>query len=431
MMERVRDEGNISRLESLFDRYRGIVPKEVLVKEDVLLKGLNFSEEALKGEYQEKAYYLFTFDPDKPEVVKRRARIVPQEIRISGGIWGLRPTIIQSRHSSNSPYTVGLMDGKKVLLLDGIPVAEVEFARRPVYYGTRLSNGMAVEEVAPAIYWGETADVTAFRICEYWGIGGQCKFCDINENFKAWGGLREGVGVAVPKGLVAEAVSIASEDQGVKRYLITGGSIMDGKKEAQFYLGYIQAVEERLSRRIPARLNTQALPPETLGKFYEAGVDYYHPNLEVWDPKLFSLISPGKDRLIGRNEWIRRTLEAVKVFGVGNVSPNFVAGIEMAYSDNFPYGFRRVEDAVKSTAEGIEFLMSKDVVPKFDTWGLEPLSWFGRAGVTPPPLEYYAELYVKYLELKVRYGLPWPKGLGEAGPGISKAPATGFMDMDK
>jgi hypothetical protein len=46
-------------------------------------------------------------------------------------------------------------------------------------------------------------------------------------------------------------------------------------------------------------------------------------------------------------------------------------------------------------------------------------------------LEYYAELYVKYLELKVRYGLPWPKGLGEAGPGISKAPATGFMDMDK
>jgi len=63
--------------------------------------------------------------------------------------------------------------------------------------------------------------------------------------------------------------------------------------------------------------------------------------------------------------------------------------------------------------------------------GLEPLSWFGRAGVTPPPLEYYAELYVKYLELKVRYGLPWPKGLGEAGPGISKAPATGFMDMDK
>jgi len=49
----------------------------------------------------------------------------------------------------------------------------------------------------------------------------------------------------------------------------------------------------------------------------------------------------------------------------------------------------------------------------------------------PSPLEYYAELYVKYLELKVRYGLPWPKGLGEAGPGISKAPATGFMDMDK
>lgn len=80
---------------------------------------------------------------------------------------------------------------------------------------------------------------------------------------------------------------------------------------------------------------------------------------------------------MGRDEWIRRTVEVVKVLGVGNVSPNFVAGIEMAYSPDFPYGFRRVKDAVKSTAEGIEYLVLRDVTPKFDTWGLEPRSWFG------------------------------------------------------
>ncbi|MEM4222757.1 MAG: hypothetical protein QXZ33_02225 [Metallosphaera sp.] len=145
---------------------------------------------------------------------------------------------------------------------------------------------------------------------------------------------------------------------------------------------------------------------------------------------MFSLISPGKSQNVGRDEWIRRTVEAVRVFGVGNVSPNFVAGIEMAYSPDFPYGFRRVEDAVKSTAEGIEYLMSRDVTPKFDTWGLEPRSWFGVHGVSLPPLEYYLELYRVYRDLRREYGMPWPRGLGDPGPGVSKVPASGFMDLE-
>ena len=47
-------------------------------------------------------------------------------------------------------------------------------------------------------------------------------------------------------------------------------------------------------------------------------------------------IAPGKYRYIatdqwsGRDEWIRRLLGQVEVFGVGNVAPGFVAGVEMA-----------------------------------------------------------------------------------------------------
>ncbi|ABP95018.1 Radical SAM domain protein [Metallosphaera sedula] len=411
----------------VMDRYPDL-PREVVLKESILLHGISFSDEALKASYQEKAYFLFTFDPDDPERVKARRKVIPQEIRVSGGPLGLRPTVIQSRHSSSSPFKVELQDSLK-LFVGKEAIANVEFVPRPSYYGKSLSNGSRVEEVAPAIYWGETADVTAYRICEYWNVNQQCKFCDINENFKAWGYIRKGIGAVVPKELVAEAIELASKDSNVKRYLITGGTIRDGVKEAEFYLQYMRQVEERVSS-LPARLNTQALRVEVLPKFYEAGVDYYHPNLEVWDERLFSLISPGKSQNVGRDEWIRRTVEAVRVFGVGNVSPNFVAGIEMAYSPDFPYGFRRIEDAVKSTAEGIEYLMSRDVTPKFDTWGLEPRSWFGIHGVSLPPLEYYLELYRVYRDLRREYGMPWPRGLGDPGPGVSKVPASGFMDLE-
>jgi hypothetical protein len=73
--------------------------------------------------------------------------------------------------------------------------------------------------------------------------------------------------------------------------------------------------------------------------------------------------------------------------------------------------------------------MSREVTPKFDNWAVEPLSWFGKNGSRGPPLEYFIELYIGYYDLKKKHGLPWPQGLGEAGPGRCMVPATAFMDI--
>ncbi len=60
----------------------------------------------------------------------------------------------------------------------------MEFVPKHHYYDLRLKDGTPVETVAPAIYWGQTVDVTAFRTCQYWGEKKECKFCDINENYR-------------------------------------------------------------------------------------------------------------------------------------------------------------------------------------------------------------------------------------------------------
>ena len=36
----------------------------------------------------------------------------------------------------------------------------------------------------------------------------------------------------------------------------------------------------------------------------------YHPNYQVWDKRLFENDRAGKARYIGRDEWIRRILDA-------------------------------------------------------------------------------------------------------------------------
>src|SRR5438093_9883199 len=84
----------------------------------------------------------------------------------------------------------------------------------------------------------------------------------------------------------------------------------------------------------------------------------------------------------------------------------------MANCNGFEIGFKNPKDAVLSTLEGIEFFMRNEVTPKFDNWAVEPLSWFGKNRSKALPLEYFIELYAGYYDLKRKYGLPWPQGLG-------------------
>ena len=126
--------------------------------------------------------------------------------------------------------------------------------------------------------------------------------------------------------------------------------------------------------------------------------------MEVWDEKLFKWICPGKDKHIGYDEWIRRTIRAVDFWGRGRVHPNFVLGVEMAK----PHGFDDVSSALKSTLGGWDFLMSHGVLPRYNLWTLEAGSAFENHPA--PPLEFFVEAQKGYAELrwKHRFDPPFP-----------------------
>lgn len=128
--------------------------------------------------------------------------------------------------------------------------------------------------------------------------------------------------------------------------------------------------------------------------------------MEVWDRSLFEWINPGKARKIGWENWVRWIIDSVDVFGEGNVRPNFVCGVEMAR----PHGFKRVEDAVASSTEGMEFLISHGVSPRFNHWRREPQSHLVKHQEQPPvPLEFYIQLMRNIYGLRKKYALPLPK----------------------
>jgi hypothetical protein len=352
----------------------------------------------------------------------------PEELRLFGGPYNFRPAIVSVRLNPASPYRVEADEGLLLLKAAGQTVAMVELQKSPEYYRQTLANGKPIADIAPTIEWGYLLYLTAFRLCQYFGAQEECQFCDITENYRQQ--KKSGRPYTSVKSVeeVMEALEIiVSTDSDSKAYTVTGGSItgsLEGKSEIDFYVRYPEAIEKRWPRRWIGKVVVQALAKNEVQRLRDAGVQVYHPNFEIWDKRLFELYCPGKSRYIGRDEWVRRILDAAAVFGPDRVIPNFVAGVEMAP----PSGFRFVDEAVASTAEGLDFFMSHGISPRFTTWCPEPMSVLGKDQVGAP-LEYHVRLLRAYRDTRAKYQLQVPIGYGETGLGKAVFSVSSFMDV--
>jgi hypothetical protein len=423
-------------VEGLMERFPQ-VPPEAVLKEDLLRTGMAFDESALSdnldGGVKPKSYFIFSFD-QKPlaQLGEAAMRRPPEEIALTGGPYGLRRTIVSVRVNPDSPYRIGRGDaGELRISLEGRDLAAVELPPMPEYYRHTLANGKTVMETAPTIEWGYLIYLTVLRLCQYFGAKAECGFCDINHNWRQHRKLGRPYTGVKPVEDVLEALSLIDRyDTGraSHAYTLTGGSItstVDGLAEADFYGRYAQAIEERFPGRWIGKVVAQALPRADVQRYKDYGIVIYHPNYEVWDKRLFSIVSPGKQRYVGREEWHRRIFDAAEIFGPRHVIPNFVAGVEMAR----PFGFGTVDEAIASTKEGLDYFMSGGITPRFTTWCPEPTTPLGRDNPDGAPLEYHVRLLQTYRETLEAHGLEPPPGYGAAGVGNAVFSVSSFMDV--
>ena len=115
----------------------------------------------------------------------------------------------------------------------------------------------------------------------------------------------------------------------------------------------------------------------------EGGVDGVCHPLEVWDPRLFSLICPGKAKNIGQSEWIKRLTTGVEGLGKGTVTTAFVDGVELAH----PAGYKSEDEAAESYLEGCRWLNEHGIYANGLFFRPVPGTMF--EGVVPPRTEYF------------------------------------------
>jgi hypothetical protein len=394
-------------IEKLYKNFPDVHPNIVL-KTDVLRQGIDISEAAQKQFNQRddlcwKGFHLFSYDRKATKVYGEK---VPIGFHLEDGC------NIQIRTNSDSQYLLDFIDGEFVVCENNEIIArKIWFERKPRYYDMRTRDGIQMPAIAQGFC--RMMFVTMNKYCEYWNTNDQCLFCDINATLKDQKAGGEDVVARIEPEVIAEVIQTALHADNHMGWLyLTGGTILGkyrGQTELEFFCTRLNTIREKLQVWIPVTFQIGPYDDEGWKRIHETGVGSIQPNIEVWDKNLFKWICPGKDKNIGYDEWIKRTIRAVDFWGPGRVNPNFVLGVEMAK----PYGFEDVSSAVKSTVSGWDFLMSHGVLPRFNTWTIEPGSTFGKQQQQVPPLEYFIEVQKAYTELRWKYKFdpPWPAGL--------------------
>jgi len=419
-----------AELELMFKKFPDVA-RESIIQNDVAINGVDCTESALKfvEPFHSKSYNLFIWDREAPDSRKSK---VPDQLHITGGIYDLQGNVNLDWHvNSSSEYIVDLIEGKLTLCTKENgrhrPIAPIlDPYPRPKYKDKCFEDGTSYGEVLDAIPGKPFTRFTAFRMCQFWGFKEECKFCDINRAAKEQAklGLRTSrkwfEDVDKVKDVFKEVYFKEKWSTGKlpNSILFTGGTILkkvDGLNEDDFYLRYADAIHEAIGYRWALCLQTAPKSREVAKRYRDAGIDAHETNLEVWDERLFNILCPGKAKYFGWKKWVDMMCDEVDIFGLGNVSPCFVWGVEMSQ----PWGFKTVDEAVKSTLKGWDYLMAHGVIPRPKEWMVEPGS--ALANNKPAPLEYYVRTTYGWHELWVKHSLPPVRRYPIMGPGREQA----------
>jgi hypothetical protein len=388
-------------LNELVNKYPD-VSRFVVLKLDVQRRGLKITEKALNA-VQEPLYNQGIGGGLYPYSVKDKdvsGRVFPGPLLLRDAT----SVIVSVGYKYDNPYTVDYIDGK-FFIYDGKQIDEVDFTPRPDFYGKKTSRGVPMGSIASAR--PQRLSISTYRYCHYWDTGDQCKYCSIFTDLEE---QRQLTDEKFPREIdpedIYETVKEALKEPGrFSQIELGGGSDYSGEppyeNHVNRYIKALQAIGRNFkARRFPSQIVANAFTKKQIKRIYdETGLSSYCPDIEVWDEKLFKWICPGKEKWFGRDYWIRAALDAVDIFGKGNVYTNFVAGVEMAQ----PYGFKTIDEALKSNFEACEFFAKHGVNYLSIVW--RPWKSSKLAGQKQPPLEYYVRLVQGLHDIKKAYGL--------------------------
>jgi hypothetical protein len=198
---------------------------------------------------------------------------------------------------------------------------------------------------------------------------------------------------------IMKTAKAAFEEGAVRHILLTGGFMTLGKKEGvdvdledEMILSVVRAMQEGIGTNdIPVNV-IRTVPKDedlkSIERYKKLGFYSVAYNLEIWDPALFARYCSGKDKVQGRDHWLRGLETAAEVYGPGKVSTHFVTG------------FMEPEATL---LEGVEWCSQRGI-------GVIPLIWSPVVGTSyedfrTPVAEWFVKMVKKIADIRLKYGV--------------------------
>ncbi|MGE5047761.1 MAG: radical SAM protein [Deltaproteobacteria bacterium] len=315
-----------------------------------------------------------------PDARRPRGPAVPHGIKMPHGYF--MPLTIRP----DAPFLLRRDGGQLYLYLDELRLFPVELERRPAFYARDTSTGVPMRHVG--VHRLERQVLCEFNAyCKFFSERTACLFCGIVSERPLLSRRYGGHFAASPEE-IAEVVE-AAYAEGISEMQLTGG-VLPGQVEVGYFLEVGRAMQRRLGVKVVAGSQAVLAPPprlEDLDALHDAGWEGVAMNLEVFDPRLWPGIVPGKAALMSQERWLESLVHAAAVFGKGNVASVLVAGLE----------------PMRSHLAGVEWLAERGIhgVPIPFT----PAPASALEGFQSPTAAWHIEATAKVLDIWERHGL--------------------------
>lgn len=247
-------------------------------------------------------------------------------------------TCISERFCEESPFTIKIVENKLELYEDERYVTEIKVLQLPEWCNDYVEGYRVGDYIRP-----HSQDCVAcwpYLVCNYYVQGMQCQFCSMGSYH---------IQTIIPEHIVGKMVYRSLKHNPHYEVALSGGTC----NEPDHSINYFAKICENIRQYGAKYISVETAPPSDLSyinKLYNSGATAIIMNLEVADDNLRKKMCPGKSS-ISELHYMHAYEEAIKSFGIGNVSCVLIAGIQEA------------EDIVKKASELIDLGVIPTIIP--------------------------------------------------------------------
>jgi hypothetical protein len=307
------------------------------------------------------------------------------ELILPGGLWTNAP--VSEPFAEHSPYALHRERGAYVLRRHGEEVCRPTLSPRPHWYEAETASGKPMTRIGTL--QGTYLGIYQAKVCEYWTQKPQkvnCKFCSV--------GLNLGVDDADEKSVdeVLEVVRTARRESG-----ITYVDFNTGHYDGDTYLDILEPYIVRIKKELGLLVGVQTPPHRNLRRYDHLralGVNRVSFCFEIWDPKLFREICPGKDAEYGLDFYLEAIRYCAQLGSKGPADEPWVTNGEIIAGLEPP----------ESSIAAIDWITSVGAIPTVCVF--RPLVGTDMEDHEPPETEAMIPIFRRLYEATMEAGLP-------------------------